>query len=144
MADNVPTLVRTGQGTYAPSRAEQARSDETFNAWQQAVAPLGYSRWAETEQAHARSARYSEAAARAFLSGDAPPDLVTALREVLAPTLVIAGAEDAIAGVGPVVAVADLFPHGRAAVIEACGHTPWLEQPASFREVVDPFLAQVG
>jgi pimeloyl-ACP methyl ester carboxylesterase len=66
------------------------------------------------------------------------------LSEVIAPTLVIAGAQDAIAGVISVVALADLFPNGRAAVIEHCGHTPWVEQPASFREVVDPFLAQLG
>jgi len=43
----------------------------------------------------------------------------------------------------PVVAVADLFPNGRAAVIEHAGHNPWVEQPAAFRDVVDPFLAQL-
>lgn len=62
---------------------------------------------------------------------------------MLASTLVIAGAQDAIAGVGPVVAVADLFPNCRAAVIRDCGHYPWADQPASFREVVDPFLTQL-
>jgi pimeloyl-ACP methyl ester carboxylesterase len=120
-------------------------SDETFNAWQDAVAPIGYARWSDTEQAHARSGRYALAAARAFLSGTPPADLAARLREVRAPTLVIAGAQDAIAGVvDPVVAVADLFLNGRAAVIEHCGHNPWIEQPASFREVVDPFLVQLG
>jgi pimeloyl-ACP methyl ester carboxylesterase len=119
-------------------------SDETFNAWQQATAPICYARWDQTARAHARRGWFSLAAARAFLSGSPPADLPGRLREVLAPTLVIAGAQDAIAGVGPVVAVAGLFPDGRAAVIEHCGHTPWVEQPALFREVVDPFLAQHG
>jgi pimeloyl-ACP methyl ester carboxylesterase len=111
-------------------------SDETFNDWQQAIAPLGYARWDETARAHARCGRYSLAAAWAFLSGGPPADLAGRLRTVLAPTLVIAG-------VAPVVAVASLFPNGRAAVIEHCGHIPWVEQPVSFREVTDPFLAQL-
>jgi pimeloyl-ACP methyl ester carboxylesterase len=118
-------------------------SDETFNAWRQAIAPLGYARWSDTAQAHALSGWYSMAAAQAFLSGDAPADLLDRLRTVLAPTLVIAGAQDATIGVSQVVAVADLFPNGHAAVIEDCGHHPWVEQPASFRNVVDPFLAQL-
>jgi pimeloyl-ACP methyl ester carboxylesterase len=128
----------------ADSEGPDTSSDDTFNAWQDAVAPLCYARWTDTEQAHARSGRYALAAARAFLSADPPADLAGRLSEVIAPTLVIAGAQDAIAGVIPVVALADLFPNGRAAVIEHCGHTPWVEQPASFREVVDPFLAQLG
>lgn len=119
-------------------------NDETFNAWQQAAAPIGYAKWDETTQLHARSIRYSMAAARAFLSGDTPPDLLDRLRAVLAPTLVIAGAQDTIAGVAPVVAIADLFPDGHAAVIEECGHFPWVEQPISFRQAIDPFLAQMS
>lgn len=70
--------------------------------------------------------------------------LLDRLRAVLAPTLVIAGAQDTIAGVAPVVAIADLFPDGHAAVIEECGHFPWVEQPISFRQAIDPFLAQMS
>lgn len=116
-------------------------SDETFNAWQQAIAPLCYATWNETAQEHARVGRYALAAARAFLSGGPPPDLTDRLRDVRAPVLVIAGAQDVLTGTGPVVAVADLFPDGRAAVIEHCGHIPWVEQPAAFRGTLDPFLS---
>jgi pimeloyl-ACP methyl ester carboxylesterase len=119
-------------------------SDETFNAWQLAIAPLCYATWSDAAQAHARSGPYALAAARAYFSTDPPADLVDRLRTVPAPTLVIAGAQDVITGVAPVVAVADLFPNGRAAVIDDSGHTPWLEQPATFRTVVDPFLAQLS
>lgn len=119
-------------------------SDDTFNDWQQAIAPMCYARWDDTEQVHARCGRYSLAANQAFLSGDEPADLVDRLRTVLAPTLVIAGAKDAIAGVEPVVALADLFPHSRAVVIDDCGHTPWVDQPGPFRRVVISFLAQLG
>jgi pimeloyl-ACP methyl ester carboxylesterase len=116
-------------------------SDETFNAWQQAIAPLCYATWDETAQEHARAGWYALTAARAFLSGDPPPDLAGRLRQVRAPVLVIAGAQDATAGTGPVIAVAGLFPDGRAAVIEHCGHMPWVEQPAAFRGILDDFLA---
>jgi pimeloyl-ACP methyl ester carboxylesterase len=115
--------------------------DDTFNAWQRAIAPLGYATWDDTAREHALVGRYSLAAARAFLSEDPPPDLARRLGEVRAPVLVIAGAQDAITGRAPVVAVADLFPAGRAAVIEDCGHVPWVERPAAFREILDAFLA---
>jgi len=118
-------------------------SDETFNDWQRAAAPLGYARWDERAQAHARSLRYSMAAARAFMSGDAPGDLLSRLRAVPAPTLVVAGAQDCSAGRALVVAVVELFPAGRAVVLEDCGHFPWVEQPAAFRAALDPFLAQL-
>jgi pimeloyl-ACP methyl ester carboxylesterase len=119
-------------------------SDETFTAWQREAAPIGYASWNETTQAHARCGSYSLDASRAFLSGDVPGDLSARLGRVVAPTLVIAGAQDAIAGVGPVNVLADLFPNGRAEVIERCGHFPWVEQPTSFLDLVDPFLADNG
>jgi pimeloyl-ACP methyl ester carboxylesterase len=119
-------------------------NDETFNAWQQAAAPLGYARWDGPTQAHARAMWYSMAAARAFLGGDEPADLLARLGAVPAPTLVVAGAEDTSAGFAPVVAVAELFPRGRSAVIDRCGHFPWIERPIRFREALDPFLAEFG
>jgi pimeloyl-ACP methyl ester carboxylesterase len=93
-------------------------------------------------QRHARLGGYRLDAARAFLAGEPPADLAARLSAVRAPTLVVAGARDAITGVGPVTAVADLFPAGSAAVIEDSGHYPWVESPAAFRRVVDPFLAR--
>jgi len=118
-------------------------SDETFNAWQQATAPLCYATWDETAQEHARVGQYALAAARAFLGGDPPPDLAGRLRKVRAPVPVIAGAQDVLAGTAPVVAVAGLFPEGRAAVIEHCCHMPRAEQPAAFREILDAFLTEL-
>jgi pimeloyl-ACP methyl ester carboxylesterase len=115
--------------------------DDTFNAWQQAIAPLCYDTWDQTAREHAGVGWYTMAAARAFLSEDPPPDLARRLGEVRAPVLIIAGARDVIAGQAPVVAVAGLFPGGRAAVIERCGHMPWVERPAAFREILDRFLA---
>jgi pimeloyl-ACP methyl ester carboxylesterase len=118
--------------------------DETFNEWQRAIAPRSYAQWNETAQTHARSMWYFMNAARAFMSGDAPADLAHRVRGLKAPTLVIAGAQDATLHVAAVAALTDRFPAGRLAVIDDCGHFPWIEQPARFREAVDPFLDQLS
>ncbi|PWW24855.1 alpha/beta hydrolase family protein [Geodermatophilus normandii] len=86
--------------------------------------------------------RYRVAAARAYISGETPADLPERLRAVTAPTLVVAGAQDASAGVRPVLAVAGLFPRGGTAVVAGSGHFPFVEQPAAFRAAVDPLLAR--
>jgi pimeloyl-ACP methyl ester carboxylesterase len=119
-------------------------SDETFNEWQRAVAPRGYARWDATTEAHAYAMRYSLEGARAFMSGDGPPDLLDRLGRLDAPVLALAGAEDTSLHASSVEAVARLFPRGRAVVIADSGHFPFLEQPAAFRAAVDPFLAEVS
>lgn len=151
VASDIPTLAehRMAEPPFAAALAAfdagpDTSSDETFNTWRQAVAPIGYARWDETVRDHARSLRYSMAAARAFLSGDEPPDVPERLRQVRAPTLVIAGAQDTSVGLAPVIAVAYLFPNARTAVIERSGHFPWIEQPTLFRESVDQFIAQLS
>ena len=114
--------------------------DDAFNGWRQTVAPTGYAEWGAVEQAHARAGQWNLAAARAFFSVEPPDDLALRIGDVTAPTLVIAGAQDCVTGLAPVVALADLFPNGSAVVIDHCGHHPWVEQPAAFRRAVDPFL----
>jgi pimeloyl-ACP methyl ester carboxylesterase len=119
-------------------------SNETFNGWQHAIAPLGYASFGPVERAHDRTGGdWSLAAARAYLAVDPPVDLADRLRRLDVPTLVIAGADDLSTGVAPVVAVAGLFSAGRIVVIHNCGHHPWVEQPKAFREAVDPFLDAV-
>lgn len=119
-------------------------SDASFNAWQQSVAPTGYAVWGERERAHAASGTYHLGAAKAFFSMEPPADFPQRLRAVTAPAMVIAGARDIVTGVAPVLALADLFPEGRAVVVDRCGHFPWVEQPVAFRQAVDPFLDEVG
>jgi pimeloyl-ACP methyl ester carboxylesterase len=63
------------------------------------------------------------------------------LTSVRAPVLVVAGAQDALTGLAPVLALAERFPAGRSVVIEAAGHYPWVEQPTAFRRAVDPFFS---
>lgn len=120
----------------------EATDDAAFNAWQARVAPLGYAAWGATEQAHAAIGWVSFAANRAYFSVDPPQDLAARLGEVTAPVLMLAGAQDCVTGVAAVLALAKRFPTGEAVVIERCGHHPWVEQPAAFRQAVDRFLSR--
>lgn len=117
--------------------------DDAFNTWALATAPMGYASWTSVEQAHARVGRFSLAAAQRYFSVAPPVDLADRLAAVSAPTLVVAGAGDCLTGLAPVRALAKLFPAGECAVIDHCGHYPWVERPHEFRRAVDPFLAMV-
>lgn len=124
----------------ALAQGPDVTTEDSFNAWHQTVAPVGYAAWTAVERAHAGVGRWSLAAARAYFSVDPPADLATRLRSVTAPVLVLAGAQDCLAGVAPVVALAALFSNASAVVIDRCGHYPWVEQPEAFRAAADPFL----
>jgi pimeloyl-ACP methyl ester carboxylesterase len=123
------------------SAGPDAVDDDAFNAWWSRVAPLGYAAWTEVEQAHAAIGRTNFAANRAFFSVEPPADLAERLRQVSAPVLVIAGADDCSTGVAQVLALAQLFPAGAAVTVERCGHYPWVEQPAVFHREVTRFLS---
>lgn len=120
----------------------QTSDDGAFNAWHQNSAAVGYANWGKAERSHAKIGRWSVAAARVFFGVVPPPDLAARLSVMKAPVLVIAGAEDCLVGFAPVRALARLFPSGASATIEACGHYPWVEQPAAFRQVIETFIDQ--
>jgi pimeloyl-ACP methyl ester carboxylesterase len=117
---------------------------DDFPAWTRRTAPVSYATWGETQQAHAAACRYDLAANRAWFSVDEPAGFAGLLAAVTAPVLVVAGGEDYGLGVAPVVAVAELFPAGRAVVIDGSAHTPWVEQPEAFRAAVNRFLSSSG
>jgi pimeloyl-ACP methyl ester carboxylesterase len=69
-------------------------------------------------------------------------DSVPLLVDIAVPTLVIAGAEDAII---PVETVRDMhrqIAHAELAVIPRAGHLANLEQPLAFNSLVGQFLAR--
>lgn len=144
------TTARRGEPGFEAALAAQragpdTSSDETFNAWQQAIAATGYAAWGEAEREHSRTGgRWHLDAARAFFSVEPPADLADRLGHVTAPALVVAGARDLVPEVAQATALAGLFPAGRVSVIDRCGHHPWVEQPAAFRRAVDPFLERVS
>lgn len=114
---------------------------------ERATRPFMYGRWDDRTQAHAATAD-SQSSKRALLGfGQGLEDLdvdalVEGLREVTAPVLVVGGERDALTGLESVLAVAGAFPTARHAVVPGAGHFPWVDEPAAFRAVVDPFLAQ--
>ena len=129
------------ESAYAALVAGPQTSDnDGYNAWQQESAPAGYARWGATERAHAQVGRWSLTATKGYFSVEPPSDLAPRLRRMPAPVLALAGAEDCLTGVAPVIALANLFPAGRSVVIENSGHYPWIEQPAAFRAAIDAFL----
>jgi pimeloyl-ACP methyl ester carboxylesterase len=115
-------------------------SDEAFNEWQQATAPAGYAEWGPMEQAHSRVGAWNTVAVRAFFAGDAPTDLAERISTLEAPVLVVAGADDCLTGLNPVIALSKLFPNGRVSIIADCGHYPWVERPMELTATVTAFL----
>ncbi|NUT47342.1 MAG: alpha/beta hydrolase [Saccharothrix sp.] len=144
-ADGI-TAHRAGDPAFdAAARATRegpASEDQSdFERWQALTAPAGYAAWTAREQAHSRVGRTELATVRAFLAVTPPADLPERLAAVTAPVRVVAGARDYLTGLAPVLAASRMFPNGEAVVIEDCGHYPWVEQPAAFREAADPFVA---
>ena len=62
------------------------------------------------------------------------------LDEIVAPTLCLAGADDATAPVAALRALADGLPDGRLEVIDECNHLMNLDRPAEFNRLMRKFL----
>lgn len=123
-----------------PNMPQSGDSQAAFEAWQEATAPAGYAAWTELEQAHSRTGRWYKDAVFAYFSVTPPQDLPERLSNLNIPVRIIAGAQDHLTGLAPVLALAKLFPRGEAVVLDGCGHYPWVEQPAAFRKAADEFL----
>jgi proline iminopeptidase len=120
-----------------------APDSATGNRLFPAVAPIAWGDWDETAQEHERLGAWHPAAQDAFVYTPTPDeveDLRDALRHLAAPVLVIAGSEDGLTGLAPVLDLAKRFPLGQAIVLDGCGHYPWIEQPRSFAAAVTPFF----
>lgn len=107
--------------------------------------PFYFARYGAREAAHARrlhAATLEREPWRVFAGELATLDLRPALASIRAPTLVLAGGRDCVAG--PVCAdvLAGAIPSAQRVVIERCGHFPFVEQPGRFREHVTRFLAR--
>ncbi len=104
-------------------------------------APAGYAHWTTREQTHASLGAVSLAAAMAWFT-DIPNDAAAQIRAMPSTrTLVIGGDRDLLTGAQP---VRDYAAALRAdlEVLPDCGHYPWIEQPAGFRERLSSWLAR--
>jgi pimeloyl-ACP methyl ester carboxylesterase len=81
------------------------------------------------------------AAQRAMLARD---DSTRSLAAIAVPTLVVAGAEDAIIPAAEQRAMADAIPGARWAEIPGAGHVAPFERPGAFNLAVAELLATLG
>ncbi|HJQ50443.1 MAG TPA: alpha/beta hydrolase [Gaiellaceae bacterium] len=109
----------------------------------QRQAPLYFHRWEGNERAGRElfsDFAHSEPLHQ-FNMGEFPTlDLRTELRTVAAPTLVLAGEDDMIAGPVCGEAIVRELSDGRLVTIPAAGHFLYLEQPEAFRAALTEFL----
>ena len=75
-----------------------------------------------------------------YVECDRALDLNPVMKSVDAATLVIAGSEDALTGVGQARDVAGAVPGAKLEVIDGCGHGVHLEAPMAFARLVTTFL----
>jgi proline iminopeptidase len=115
--------------------AENARATAPlyFAVWDPA---LGEQLFADTIFSAAASRRGNE-----LLQGY---DVTARLREVAAPTLVLAGSDDFITPPSQAERIQRGILNADLAIFEHCGHHPYAEQPEAFAAAVRDWLAKVG
>lgn len=86
----------------------------------------------------------SIAAARFRRPGAVPPPAASSRRaygRIAVPTLVVEGGRDKLLPAGWAAEIADQIPGARSAVVDAAGHCPQLEQPATVNEMLLSYFA---
>lgn len=132
-----------GRDGYTSVVNDEPKTQEAFEAVFHRQAPATYARWTATEQVHASIGRMNLAAAEAWFR-DIPADAVELiLAASLPPTLVVGGDVDLLTGRRPVEEYADALG-AELAMINDCGHYPWVEKPAHFHRVLDAWLSARG
>lgn len=130
-----PVATAALDALLAPPPADEAE----FQRQREQSAAGCYARWTAREQAHALVGQQTFTSVQAWFRG-VPDD---AAQQVLAaphpPTLVVAGAEDAMSGRAPVTAYAAALS-AQLTWLPDCGHYPWVEQPDAFRAVAADWL----
>ncbi|MGW9112672.1 alpha/beta fold hydrolase [Microbacterium sp. NPDC055683] len=122
---------------------DEPETEDEFRVAFLRQAPATYAHWTHVEEDHSRVGAVSLAAARAWFHG-VPADAVARILAAPLPrTVVIGGDRDALTGIQPVADYADALG-AELAMIDDCGHYPWVEQPAAFRRIVDAWLTGAG
>ncbi|MGH7920177.1 MAG: alpha/beta fold hydrolase [Candidatus Dormibacteraceae bacterium] len=75
-----------------------------------------------------------------FVACDRAQDVATIASRVDAPTLIVAGDEDALAGIVGGERLAALIPGARLEIVKGSGHTPQIERPAAVARLLSEFL----
>ncbi|MCC3769603.1 alpha/beta fold hydrolase, partial [Streptomyces sp. UNOC14_S4] len=109
------------------------------------AAPMAYAHWDAPQRAHAATEieQLGPVPRAGFWQGvdeATRPAILTRLREVTAPTLVLVGDRDAVTGMRAGELVAACFPNGTLRPLHQVGHYPWVDEPDLFRPIVEQFL----
>lgn len=72
-----------------------------------------------------------------------PADYGAALSRVAIPTLVVHGTDDQVIAPAMAVHIAGQIPGARLEMLEETGHSPFLEQPAAFNQMLRRFLTRL-
>jgi proline iminopeptidase len=110
-----------------------------------AIRPFAYGQWDERAREHAATTD-GQMSLRAW-AGFAPDPsydfgpMLEALGNVRAKVLVVVGARDGLTGAKVGERVAARFATAQRVVIPGAGHYPWVDQPETFRQAVQDFLA---
>ncbi|MGP4000563.1 alpha/beta fold hydrolase [Streptomyces sp. 8N706] len=109
------------------------------------VAPMAYGRWDEPQRAHAATegVQLNPVPRAGFWQGVDDPArraLLTRLREVDTPVLVVTGDRDAVTGMRAGELVAESFPNATLRPLHEVGHYPWVDEPELLRPLVEEFL----
>ncbi|MFE9020733.1 alpha/beta fold hydrolase [Streptomyces sp. NPDC007808] len=122
-------------------------SDVSAEEAQRRSAPFLYGRWTTKTRAHHEADRVQppswlyEAFYRGNPAEHAAEERLRFLRSVAVPVLVLAGAEDCVAGTRPAALTAELYRYGRLETVSGAGHHPWLDEPDCFRDLIEGFLS---
>ena len=133
-------------GAVAALHAEAA-SPQELERYRWLAAPLLYGRWtaAAQSQAAAEPAQFAQPATDGFYAGFEPdPALPGRLAALAAPVLLVAGEYDIWPTAAAVRSLAALFSDAELTVLPEAGHFPWVDDPASFAEIVNDFLVEGG
>jgi pimeloyl-ACP methyl ester carboxylesterase len=137
---------RRGEPWFAGAFAafERVWSGQATEADWAAITPFTQGRWDADRQAHAAEeerSRNDEAAAAYYSEGAFDPAAVrSALGQLQAPVLLIAGEYDVALPPKRAAEYAGLFPAAELAVQPGAGHHPWLDDPERFVRTVAEFL----
>ncbi|MGC0419420.1 alpha/beta fold hydrolase [Embleya sp. AB8] len=136
------------EAEVAAIRERRACEPGSAEALAAGVSPWSYGAWSEATRRHyeaeagypqppswLREAFYVRPASTAAATAE-----VARRAAVLGPVLAVAGAEDGVAGTAPTRLVASCYPAARSQVLAGCGHWPWIDKPAEFRDLVAGFL----
>ncbi|MGI5469005.1 alpha/beta fold hydrolase [Streptomyces sp. CA-132043] len=124
--------------------AETGDMDEVRDLLRRA-APLAYGHWDEPQRAHAAAEgdQLNPVPRAGFwqaVDDTAREALLTALRDVTCPVLVVTGDRDALSGMRAGELVAASFPHAQLRPLHLVGHYPWVDDPDRFSALVETFL----